>query len=126
MDENAFLIQKQIQWCGSLMIFDRQTILKAVDRCQEIYDKPPSIKEFIALCRSERDRYKFGAPQLEDRSKKPSSLLLNEYMINHPVDEKSDSFKKIFDQFGGKKRGIETIKEIKRQLGGKTPDKQKL
>lgn len=111
-------LANQIEWYLSLQYFNAEIVSRAIEICKTTYDQPPSIKQFVELCRQERDRYNFHTPKLTDERQAPVSPLLREYMLRNPR-QSNDPFKSIFDRCKGKERGIETLKEVKRQLAGK-------
>lgn len=119
MRTDTDILANQIEWYFPLQHFLPDAISKAIDQCKLIYDQPPTIKQFVELCRQERDRYNFHNPQLScDKKSEPVSPLLHEYMMKNARKD-DDPFKLIFQKYRGKERGIETIKEIKRQLANK-------
>lgn len=68
--------------------FDEETLKYAADRAKAEFEWPPSIAEFVAICKSRRGRYedhndvlaRLDAP----REYVPPSPLLAEYMAKHP------------------------------------------
>lgn len=120
MKSDAEILATQIEWYFPLQAFNGGIVSKAIEYCKMNYDEPPSIKQFVAVCRQERDRYNFHNPQLTHDYKEstPMSPLLHEYMMRNPRIE-DDPFKLIFQKYKGKERGQEVIKEIKRQLSAK-------
>lgn len=119
LKSDADILANQIEWYFPLQHFAGDVIGRAIDQCKVIYDQPPSIKQFVELCRQERDRYNFHNLQLTcDEKSSPCSPLLQEYMLRNPRAP-DDPFKAIFAKYKGKQRGIETMKEINRQLRDK-------
>lgn len=115
---DADVLAAQIEWYFPLQNFDGESVSRAIEQCKMTYDQPPSIKQFAEICRQERDRYNFNTNKLTDERQAPCSPLLYEYMMKNPR-KSDDPFKSIFDKYRGCERGIETLKEVKRQLAGK-------
>lgn len=68
------------KWACRLNVFSEQVICAALDRCIEIHPKyPPSLPEFIALCRANQPRVTFAEqclalPDLAARSKQAAQI----------------------------------------------------
>lgn len=118
LNTDSDVLAAQIEWYIPLQHFEGDVVSRAIEICKTTYDQPPSIKQFVELCRQERDRYNFHNPKLTDERQAPVSPLLREYMLKNPI-KPEDPFKAIFDRYKGRERGIETMKEVKRQLAGK-------
>lgn len=115
------LLCKRLMWYGAISGngFSDGAIFGSISLAVRNLDKPPSIAEFMELCRAETKRLApFGLKQLEDKRRAPPSPLLAAYMGEHPLRD-DDEFKLVFERYRGHERGAQVIKLIKRKLSGK-------
>jgi hypothetical protein len=119
MKSDADILANQIEWFFPLQHFNGDIVSKAIEQCKILYDQPPTIKQFVELCRQERERYNFHNPKISYDEKSPEvSPLLHEYMLKNPRKD-DDPFKLLFQKYKGKELGIEVMKEIMKQLKDK-------